>query len=393
MRTLSWLLPCVLIGCASDAQHGGVDLQMNDLSVIMPLPHSQAELASAMLSASAPARGGVLLPSAVYAHDSIDLDYTTLRVAAFRLDPCFGPTDPNADPSKCQNQLRVVFQPFTWDPTLNAINTSDAAVHVFYTLTREELVAAVHDMIDARLADTGVGDLGPLAPHPVIASEGLNGAMAKSLSAIVTKYAGEANLVRFTSFAFEMVNAGDIAGVADQFWVMHGYDIANAQATPMIVPTLPNNATDASLQVTAQPLFTDFGPATTSPDSLVVLANFAQAMGATASARQSAFDSALRIENPHFHNPNTIDCASCHMAQPSRQLVGDALGLSEVGDPNAFAADTAIPQADLAHTTQLIGNDGGLNIHAFSYRFGAPMINQRVINETAANVAYLRPLL
>jgi hypothetical protein len=392
MRTTSLLLPFVLIGCASDAQHGVANLQMNDLSVMMPLPQSQAELDNAMLSASTPGRGGVLLPAAVYANDPARVDYTTLRVVAFRFDPCFGPTDANADPSKCENQLRVVFQPFVWDATTNTVDTSDSAVHVFYSLTREELIAAVHEMIDARIADSDDGDLGPLAPHPVIASEGLSGAMAKRLDAIVTKYAGEANLVRFTSFVFEVPFHGvDVAG--PQFWSMLGLDIANGQATPMIIPTLPNNATGLSFNVTASPLFTDFAPATTSPDSLVLLANFAQAMGATTAARQSAFDAALRIENPHFHNPNTIDCASCHMAQPSRVLVGDALGLSEAGNTNAFVAEPAIPPADLATTTQLLGTDGGLNIHAFSYRFGAPMINQRVINETAANLAYLRPLL
>ena len=81
------------------------------------------------------------------------------------------------------------------------------------------------------------------------------------------------------------------------------------------------------------------------------------------------------------------------MAQPSRELVGHALGLMEAGNANRFAADPSIPAADLLPTTHLIGGDGGLNIHAFSYRGADPMINQRVINETAANLAYLNATL
>ena len=67
--------------------------------------------------------------------------------------------------------------------------------------------------------------------------------------------------------------------------------------------------------------------------------------------------------------------------------------MTTVGDANAFVPDASIPVADLAQTTQLVGTDGVLNIHAFSYRTSAAMINQRVINETAANLAYIATLL
>jgi len=73
--------------------------------------------------------------------------------------------------------------------------------------------------------------------------------------------------------------------------------------------------------------------------------------------------------------------------------IGEALGMTTVGDANAFVPDASIPVADLAQTTQLVGTDGVLNIHAFSYRTSAAMINQRVINETAANLAYIATLL
>ena len=121
----------------------------------------------------------------------------------------------------------------------------------------------------------------------------------------------------------------------------------------------------------------------------MLLANFNTASTASAADVAAAFDSALRIENPHDHTPNTIDCGSCHMAEPARQLVGEALGLHEAGNANAFVPSPALPVADVVTTTHVVGSDGEINIHAFSYRGAEPMINQRVVNETAANIALI----
>jgi hypothetical protein len=84
------------------------------------------------------------------------------------------------------------------------------------------------------------------------------------------------------------------------------------------------------------------------------------------------------------------------MAEPARVLVGEGMfGMMTDGDPNAFVAAASIPAADLGATTTTIVNptNGALSIHAFSYLFSTPMINQRVINETAAILAYLQPLV
>jgi hypothetical protein len=80
------------------------------------------------------------------------------------------------------------------------------------------------------------------------------------------------------------------------------------------------------------------------------------------------------------------------MAQPVRDLVGPSFGLSAAGNANVFAADTTIPSADLQQTTHLIDADNRLNVHAFSYRHADPMINQRVINDTAASLALVAQL-
>jgi hypothetical protein len=383
-----FLLASLVAACATDKPGpGDSTIQMNDLSVLLPLPRTETELAAA-LAPTAQAKGGVLFPEAVFKQDQRETtDYAALRAVAFRLDPCFGTTDPAGHPEKCENQLRIVFQPIRGNGIPQA---EDSAVHAFYKLTREELLAAVQEVADARLADAGAADLGPLAVHPTIAAEGLDGNLAQAFDHILTKYAGEQNLVRFTTFVFLAFDAADGPAIG-QDWGMHALSVANGQATDLQIGGAPASSFEVSLGVFSNPLSTRATPGTTTPDDIALLTNFDQAMSATQAERQHALDAAFKIENPTKHTPDTIDCASCHMTQPGRDLVAQKLGMQVDGNPNAFVP-AGIPAADLGHTTNIIGTDGGLNIHAFSYRFTEPMINQRVINETAANLALIRQL-
>jgi hypothetical protein len=119
-----------------------------------------------------------------------------------------------------------------------------------------------------------------------------------------------------------------------------------------------------------------------------LLANMFSSRQATAQAQQMAFQSLLRIENPNFNSPNTIDCASCHVAEVARVLNGAALGLSANGNPNAFVAPATIPFVDLTVTAPVVPGPLSLDFHAFSYKGNQTRINQRVINETANVVDY-----
>ena len=394
MRASAVLLALALTGCASDGSGSPPGpsgmLQMQDLAVMLPLAHSQAEL-DAQLSASSPGRGGVLLPQSALAGDGAAFQYSSLRVVAFRFDPCFGATDPAS--SQCQNQLRLVFQPTTLES--DGAMAQDAAIHASYALGRDELLAAVAEMVDARVHAAGNDDdLGPLAPHPIIAREGLTGPLAAAFFRIIEKYAGQANLVAFTS-----LNAGVFSGSGPipnnmQFWDFQRFDVSAGHPSASSIPGLPDGTMQLDLDTTVMPMTASVSVATTSSDDdITVLANFPQASQAPAAALQAGFDAALRIENPHQHTPLTIDCASCHVAEPARTLVGDALGMHEAGNPNRFTADPAIPAADVVTTTSVLVDGAALNIHAFSYLFNSPMINQRVVNDTAADVAAIAPLL
>jgi len=407
-----WSLALALLGCSSHAPGspaspdapGAVDapvtpedpiagVQMNDVSVLLPLATTQADFAT-YLTATSPAANGALFPEALFTNDQDDgpIAYGALRVVAFRFDPCFAHLGPITDPAACDNQLRLVFQPLAFAD--GATTAGDAAVHVSYALTREQLFAAVREVVAAR-AEATTADLGPLAVHPVVATQGLAGPLAQRLLAIVASYADAAKVERFTSFVADPTQLGPAqASPPDDptmpvFWQFHGVDVADGVASPLLIPTT-GGAVGISLNASTMPLESIFGETTTSPDNIDVLASADQAAAATPAVRQAAFDAALRVENPAKNSPNTIDCVTCHMAEPARVLVGQmTLGLTAAGDPNAFAADPSVPSADLGTTTQLVDADGGLDIHAFSYRAASPMINQRVVDESAVNVGYL----
>ncbi len=369
-------------------------IQMNDVSILLPLPRSAAE-GDLYIKASDAARGGMLLPKASYDEatgedadagpapgGSLPVPHAGLRVVSIRLDPCFANIGPVTSVGACQNQLRLVLQPFFADAD-GHVKAVDSAVHAFYLLTRDELVAMVTEIKSLRAASgSGAIDLGPLAVHPIATREGATGPFMAGLTKLVLAHAGEANFFRFTRIQI---------GNANRTWIFSGFDVASGKSTGMIVPKVPGDATSVTFfQGFADDLEGQFNPATTSKDDMQILGNVVEAQDATKDVQRAAFDSALRIENPNKNSPNTIDCASCHLAAPSRALTGKALGLSADGNANAFSITSSfIPVEDLAITTPQKDALNGVNVHVFSYKDDQAMIAPRAVNETAAIVDYL----
>lgn len=368
-------------------------VEMNDVSVLYPLAKSDAELAG-YVSAASPGVGGPMLPAKLYTDTThqpkartgpanigsdVGLAYDDLRAVAFRVDPCFAKVGPVTNVASCKNQLRIIFQPV--QVSGGSSSTVDGAVHAFYSLSREELTTVLSSIVELRKQQAPAKSSGPLAVHPILVAQGLLGNEAKGLQSILLAHAGAKNLVRFTIFT--------PANLATQ-WHFSGFDIANGKATPMVIPTLAGNQTTVSFFAGFRgSLSGGFTPSTTSKEDMQLLGNLDQAKAATKAVQQSAFDAALRIENPGKHSPDTIDCASCHVAGPAEVLTGGALGLSATGNPNAFKPDTKLVRVSETKQTTPVGPASRLNFHAFSYRNDQPMISKRVINETASVVAYV----
>jgi hypothetical protein len=362
--------------------------QMNDVTIVMPLAKTQKQFNGYMPAAQ-------LLPKALFTSrfpdqagptpvgSDVSMKYDNLRVVAVRLDPCFVQIGPVTDPSKCDNQLRVVFQSLTFQG--NSTDAVDGAVHAFYRLTRAQLTSALKEIVALRKANGQTTAMGALKPHPLIVKQGIDGAFSKGLQQILLKYAGPANLIRFTHFK---------SGNLQTTWTFSGFDVGGTKAAPtttaMVIPAMPANTTSVKFfEGFGHPMQGTFAPESIAKDAITSLVNAAKAQAANSAARKALYDAALRIENPQFHSPNTIDCASCHVGQAARLLIGDdVLGLSAAGNPNLFARDPSFVSASSMKQTTSV-RDQSLNLHMLSYRNDQLMIGQRVINETAAVVAYI----
>ncbi len=373
-------------GGAADPDAGWLPLQLNDVTVLLPLTTQATELATGYLQASSVGRGGPLLPADLYAALGPisgtsgnpppggigTARYEDLRVVAVRLDPCFASLAPDPHDPTCRNQVRLVLQEVL---DRGGVNAADSALHAFYELSRAEVLELAQGL--ARLR-AGRGALGPLQPHPVIVAEGLGGPANQALQQWVLRYAGRGTLRRVAKLSTTTPGFG---------WSFsnHDVDVSGPTITNLPIATVAamsqNFFRGFATTVDGQPV-----PVTTSSDNFKVLMN--ELGSATTEQRTTAFDGLVRIENPTRHSANTIDCVSCHTATPIALLVAKPkFGLEELSNANVYApATSAVPLAD---RTATFDNSAGFNLHALSYVGRAPGINQRTVNETIAVVDWL----
>lgn len=383
----------VQTSAGSELSKNASAVQMNDVSILLPLGKSQADL-DRYLTPASPGAGGDLLPADLFATVEAKVQMVNskialgdLRAVAFRVDPCFAQMGTVTTGATCAHQLRVIFQPLTLATTGKALTAQDAGVHAFYTLSSDDFADLVKGIVALRLANsTGANaDLGPLAIHPIVAKQGLTGKMDQGLNALVLKYAGTSSLTRITAFL----------GVFGQHtsWNFAAADVTRGKAVLSDIPGLPPETVTESVNLGTAPegLLSLTFPTPDTSDSVNSLL-VATCQASTDDVRKAAFDGALRIENPDFNTPNTIDCASCHTAQIGRQLIGQGFfKLSADGDANVFTPDASYVSAKDFASRYAATQPNGLsaNLHAFSYDGTQPMIIQRVVNESAAIVAQL----
>lgn len=391
-------------------------IQMNDVSILLPLAKSVTERDSSMLKAASLGVDGPLIDRELYERVAgeeggpqtqigcigcTSQRYDNLRVVAARIDPCFASTSSFHGDATCRNQLRLVFQALVPNEAdagaADSFTVVDGGVHAFYSITRSEVLDIANAIVNLRLASGRTDDLGPLAQHPIAVSEGLDGAFVRALYDIIQAHAGSSRLVRIARIQS-----------VQNFWGLSADEIVDGVSTKMHIKMLPEGSNLLS-QFGGGSLGTLFigvigPPATLSPDNFGLLLNEGDRKRATQQERQAAFDAALRIENPLFHTPDTIDCASCHVAGVARLVVGPQFGLDEAGNPNTFTiASPYVLPADKQRTTAAdpmtkpkpdltVGGSTQTNIHMFSYIDTHPSITPRVINETAVIVDYLNSI-
>jgi hypothetical protein len=218
---------------------------------------------------------------------------------------------------------------------------------VFFALDHGE----ARVLAEAVAALRGDARLGPLAPHPLLVRDGVTGPFGRGIAALIRQHAPTAKLARITVFTSSGLGTA---------WNFFGVDVAAGGAiTPVAIPTLPPDTRLEAFfagfvdgELTGDAPFTPSSASLAARDDLRILASRDRLARATPAVRDQALAAAARIEDPHVHTPETIDCASCHVAH-------------------------------------LVQARGALDLHMFGYSHGRPSIQPRTMREVADSVAAL----
>lgn len=334
------------IGCGdarAPAPAVGPSVRAEDVAFLVPLEHARTFLpASRVLPRTLFDR---LHPLTVV--DEPDALYDALSVISVRLDACFRE---GANPGPCQPQVRLVLQPVLDEGM--GLATRDAAAHVFYATTTEQVVAIVRALAVAREARDLSAPSVPGGPHPGFADASWRAELVDALSPVLT----EDRIVRITSMSVHASN---------EAWIFAGVDRASGTFEDISIPTLgpgvvENHVTSTGRQDTVAVTLDPVSPVEGALSPLIAAGGLESA---SAEQRVAAVGAMERLEDPASHNPGTVDCASCHVAALTK------LALVQRGftTPGAFA----VPE--VYRDTR--------NLRAYGFFFELPAISPRVTRE------------
>ncbi len=368
---------------------------LNDVSVLVPLPASEAELGRLLAPGDTGARGA-LLPlwarpgPALVQNEDRATTLQRLRVVATRLDPCF-PSIAETDPARCQAILHVIWQPIVpaWERGATGYGAVDAAVHAFHRLNRSELVAWL-----ARWQELtrGVAPRTPLQPHPTLVAEGLPGPLYEGWRRLVLRYAGADNLVEMTYLSLRA--NGFTQPSLGQGWLLSGALFEGARAFRVPVATTHDNEQHFGNNVNGPSIEDEAGfagdviPTTANSDALMAVARDSMAAAtAPLSDIEAAVDRALELENPTRTTLASADCASCHIATTARVWAERHRGIDATANPRRYtndAFDLSLSSDSVERTNSLHGL-GWYGVHS--------SLSQRTVNDTAAAASFINARL
>ena len=288
---------------------------LNDVTYIMPLPKSdtnnnllkiynnlnQQDLISKEVISQ--------IPKLVMAGPQADI-VESMRVMSLRIDPCF----PLPTPQSCQKQIRMVWQPIVLGRNYT-VTTVDAALHSFYVLDENQFKLLMTDLQNWKKQFAVNTENLPLQIHPAWKVDGDRAASLIAFNQLILKYARLENLTRVTSMLLR--GSSDIL-------IFSALDIKDGHIKQNSIPRLGDgeafqNFVNRSIQgqqfdrAQMKP-----APKDSADDFNFFIGNilFGQL---TEKQLQESMQTALRIENPKFFNPETMDCVNCHVAQPVRE--------------------------------------------------------------------------
>lgn len=328
-----------LAACGSDP----VDVRTDDVAFLVPLGAAQAFLPASKV-----------LPRAVFDRlhpltvvDEPDDLYARLSAVAVRLDACF---QEGAPVGPCRPQVRLVMQPVM--DSDEGVTTRDAAVHVFFTTTTDEVVAIADALRTARSERSLAAPATTGGVHAGFADATWRTAISAALEPVLTAD----RVVRVTAMSVHASN---------QAWIFAGLDLVGTELVDISIPTLEPGTHEDHVTSTGEKLALEV---TIDPDSpaegaLSAIVKPGVLADATAAQLTEAAASIERLEDPATHNPGTVDCATCHVAALAKTALAVQAPAPSAGTPApAVYSDTR-------------------NLRAFGYFFQEPALSPRVQRE------------
>lgn len=382
MRGVLLFVGVVLVACGQPVPPAGDDagvdggsgftdggLDLNDVSWLVPL--APATQPSSMLGFDSRGARGPLLPRTLY--DALPgmvsgLDpatmFDTWRVVSIRVDPCF----PATATGGCLEQIRLVAQPLGVTTALQS-TTEDGAIHLFYELNTADFVDVRATLTELKTIAGTETDGKPLDVHPVMKRQGLGGAYATKLFALVLRLCGHQNLTRV---AFMRLVQQDVA------WRFGALNVVNGQLVADPIPRL-NDALEQGVQEFGSD---DFRSGQLQPeaigDQFPVLLSESEFRLTDQRTFDRAVTAALRIEHPARSSPKTMDCGSCHTASRSLRNANKERPFDVSQHEDRFVTN---PRFNLARV-DAVGDDPRA-MRAFGYFGDQSALSQRTINESA----------
>ena len=388
MLFLSFVLTCL----TSLSALAAAATSMNDVTYLLPIPKSAADLNANYINAMDIVGTGPLVSSAnlsLFDWSKIqpDLDLREranidrLAVVGVRLDPCFKDLFSEA----CRPQIRLVMQPI--DFTTGVPKAGDLGVHLFFDTSREEIVQLIRFASDYRAKTFGDASSGaPLQIHPVVSQQGAAGAFWSAMRPQILNVLNSAAKSRIAFFTvFPSLHA----------WMFESFNLNGSSASAIAIAGI--GSTIERIQNRAQ---------TAPHDFLVTDGTLPAKVGGTdqtfdylqdsVSFRRSGtgrtnplVNSLERIENPTMHLPGTIDCLSCHSTPSIKESLRRST--NPLLRSNSTFVSSTLPAAALLNITEESYQSNDFRL--FGFRNSNPIIGQRVINETASIIDSLAPEL
>lgn len=321
-----------------------------------------------------------MLPALIIPHSEEEM-FESLQVVGIRIDPCFI-ENLNA-PFRCHQQIRLVWQPIELDRRHSVI-ALDTAIHSFHNLKENDFksflleLKKINRYFKIKNTDNKKNSLD-------VNSDLKNSKMYRAeLAKLIYNYLGLNNLIRVTSMSLR--GAGDM-------WQFQSFQYLKDNLQPEPIPRLNNSDIQTFINTAIPATSFDGGsidplPTPEGKDTFNSVMMGSIELPENSEILNNELQAIINIENPNKHNPKTVDCVSCHVANSAKLWVkrNNEKLYFDMTDLYSYKS-----------TVYNLENNSETNIHtqnlrSFGYFQNQPITSQRVINESAEVAKILNQL-